>query len=184
MFQNKEIERYKNLKAPQGLKNRTFFSIERTERRRTKQRVGWVAAVATLVMVFFAGGIVERNDSILFVNDIAVTYDTVSLESSNRGIDVVKIGSKQDAHITVPLEVNVTENAQISVTTGTLWRTSQEEAENITELTVSEKTVIYWTLNGNANITPICSITVGKETEQYMIFLDEESAVYYIKKIK
>jgi len=184
MFQKNEVDGYKKICVSEELKNRTFHSIKVEAKRRQKQRTGQAIALASLCLMLFVGGIVYRNDSVLAVNSTPVLNKAVQLESYNEKIGLRRSSLEQEAQITVPLEVNVSKKAQISVTSGTIWRTSQEESEGYTELEITEKTVVYWTIIENADITPVCTITVGNRTYTYMVTMDEENATFYIEKEK
>ena len=51
MFQEKEIEAYKQIKAPVELKNRIQISIEQQRKKIRKQQIRFIAVAATFVIL-------------------------------------------------------------------------------------------------------------------------------------
>ena len=178
MFQEKEIEAYKNIKAPVELKNRIALSVKKKKR---KQRAV-IAAVAGFALFFLSNGVLHTNNTVLSINNVAVSYQAIEIVNPNRGISMLSL--EQKCPIAVPLEINVEKEAHIEVSEGALQRMVEEEEMPATQLDILGKTVVYWTLDGNTDTNPVCTITVGKETYQYLIAYQQEVSTFTIQKMK
>ena len=179
MFQEKEIEAYKQIKAPVELKNRIALSVKIKKR---KQRTVIAAAVASFALFFLTNSVWNHHSTILSVNNVAVSYQAIEISGLNRGISMLSLEQKNP--IIVPLEINVEEKAYITVSEGMLQRIVEEEEHPVSQLDILGKTVVYWVLDANADTNPVCTITVGKETYQYLIAYQEGASTFTIQKIK
>lgn len=179
MYQEKDLEIYRQIKAPAELKNRISSSVKKTQK---KQRTAWVAATASIVLMISVNSWVHLNNTILSVNNQPITYRSVEIESRNQGLWTASEGAKQSDLIVVPMEIDVEKCAHISISIGALQQSADQEA--VMEMDISEKTVIYWTLNTDVENDPICTITVGEETYRYGLFKDDEKNDYTMQKLK
>ena len=179
MYQEKNLEIYRQIKAPEELKNRIFFSVKNTQK---KQRAAWAAATAGVVLMISVNGWMHSQHTILSVNEKPVTYRSVEIEKDVQESWPIGQGTKQEAFIQIPMEIDVKKNAHIEVSEGTLQQSKEQNI--VMEMDISEKTVIYWTLDTDTMISPICTITIGEETYRYEIFVDEKKAVYAMRKLK
>ena len=179
MFQEKEIEAYKQIKAPVELKNRIALSVKKKKR---KQSAAIAAAAAGFALFFLTNGWLGYHSTVLSVNQVAVSYQAVQIENHNRGISM--LSSEQRSQIMIPLEINVREEAHIMVSEGVLQRIVEEEEMPVNQLDILGETVVYWVLDDNIDTNPICTITVGKETYQYLIAYQTGISAFTIQKMK
>lgn len=179
MFQEKEIEAYKKIKATVELKNRIVLSVKMKKRR---QRAAIAAAAAGFALFFLTNSLLDYNSTVLSINNTAVSYHAVEIENHNRGISM--LSSEQRSPIMIPLEIHVEEEAHITVSEGILQRIVEEEETPVTQLDILEETVVYWILDGNTDTNPVCTITVGKETYQYLIAYQTGASAFTIRKMK
>ena len=182
MFQKKDIEAYQEVKAPVELKNRIRSSMEQQRRRIRKQQMTVLAAAACLAMIVSVGGMFDPS-TIISVNDVAVSNRAVELETSGYySLATANEGRSCEFQLSVPMEIQVTEETQICVSQGTLQMVETDMAsEAITEMEISESTVIYWMVNGDTDSIPSCTITTGEKEYVYVIEFDEEKSVFTIK---
>lgn len=187
MFQEKDIEAYQSIKAPVELKNRIKLSVKQQRKKDVRKSIAWVSAAACLAIVLFSGAFLRNNSTIISVNDRMVSYEAVEINrSSGYGLATANVGRSSAASLQIPLEIAVTEKAHISVSQGTLKNMVETDSEwkEITEMDISKPAVIYWTITGDINDIPICTIiTEGKEYS-YVIEFNERDSVYTIKQIK
>lgn len=183
MFQEKDSEAYQDIKAPVELKNRIQLSIEQQRRKQRKRNVAVLSAAACLAIVLFAGG-VFRSSTIISINDMAVSYEGVKLQHTPKyGVATANVTRSSDAFLQVPLEIEISEKAHICVSQGTIQTKVETDSslEEITEMDIFEKTVIYWQVTGDINSIPTCTIITGGNEYVYVIEFDETEAVYTIK---
>ena len=179
MYQENDLELYRQIKAPAELKTRISSAVKR---RQKKQRTTWVAVTASIALMISVNGWMHSQHTILSINEKPVTYHSVELQKDGQEPWLICEGTKQKGLIQIPMEIDVAENAHIEISEGTLQQS--KEQETVMEMDISEKTVIYWTLDANTMSKPICTITVGEETYRYEIFIDERKAVYAMRKLK
>lgn len=177
MFQKKDIEAYRETQAPVELKNRIQISIEQQRKKIRKQQIRFIAVAATFVILISAGGLFDNSNTILFVNDRVVSEDAVELSSLTR--------RSMDTAIQVPLEIQATESTKVQVSQGTLQLLEADgTSKKCTELEINEKTVIYWTVEGNTTNNPTCTITTNNKNYVYVIVYDDTKSVFIIKQEK
>ena len=186
MFQEKDIEAYQSTKAPVELKNRIRLSVEQQKRKVRKQQMSLVALAACFALVFSLNGVFGSNSAILSINGKAVSDKAVKLQTSaGYGLRTANVGQEFDTIFFVPMEIDVTEETQIEVSKGTLSTVGAEESsQDITSLEISESAVIYWSVNGNTESSPRCTITTGGKEYVYVIEYDEDKSVFIIKQQK
>ena len=179
MYQEKDLEIYRQIKAPAELRNRISSAVEKTQK---KQRTVCAVVTASMVLMVSVNGWMHSQHTILSINEKPVTYRSVEIQNEGEEPWVICEGKKQNGLIQIPMEIDVEKNAHIEISEGTLQQS--KEQERIMEMDISEKTVIYWTLDANTMIDPICTITVGEDIYRYEIFMDERKAVYAMRKLK
>ena len=184
MFQKKDVEAYQDIKAPVELKNDIRASIEQQRSRIRRQQMTVVTAAACLALVFSLSGALKQNSTILSVNETAVTHRALELEvSANYSLATASEGRSCEPLIIVPMKIDVAEDAYIQVFDGTLQLEMEADDgfEKRTEMEIMEATVIYWTVNGDVNKTPTCTIMTGSEVYTYVIEFEESESVFTIK---
>lgn len=187
MFQEKDIEAYQSIKAPVELKNRIRLSVKQQRRKVIKQSIAALSAAACLAIVLFTGGSLRNNNTIISVNDMAVSYEAVEISPiSEYGVATANVGRSSEASLHIPLEIEVTETAHISVSQGILQNMvgTDSESTEITDLDITESTVIYWTVTGDISSTPTCTIITDGKEYAYVVEFDDTDSVYTIKQIK
>lgn len=184
MFQEKEIEAYQEIKAPAELKNRVWTSVKQHRKKVRKQQMTVVAAAACFAFILSISGVMDSN-SVLSVNDTRVSYRAVDLNQSARsGLLTASEGVNSDSQIQIPLEIQV-EKAHICVSQGILQQMEADSTSHaITEMDITESTVIYWVVNGDTDSIPTCTITTDDEEYTYVLDFDEEKSVFTLKQEK
>lgn len=191
MFRENDIEAYSKIKAPIQLKSRILLSVESQRKKMTRQTTAWVSAVACLAIMFFAGRFMYGNDTVVSVNQVAVSYQAIDLNDvSGLSMAVMSRGRSSVQQIQIPLEINVTKDTYVKVSQGTLQKanitdsSTNNSSNNISETLLSESSVVYWIVNGMISDPPACTITVGEKEYVYLVEFDEEEAVFTIRQSK
>ena len=179
MFQEKEIETYRDTKAPVELKNRIQWSIERKQRMMRRQLSG-LAAVACLAIVLLASGVIGR-DNILSVENKNISQRTQKFNTSEM-IQVSRyVEGANEPIMQVPMEIKAKGETKILVSEGTAI--TLDEAEDLQELTIRENATVYWLIY-NANEEHRCVIRTEDKEYTYVLMYDEEESVFTIRQEK
>lgn len=184
MFQEKDIEAYAGIKAPVELKNRVKQSVERQRKIITKQSIAGLSAAACLVIILFSGSFAGSGGAVVSVNNAPVSFEAVELkDSAGYGLVTASRMRSSGPQIQVPLELHVTKATHISISQGTLQETvgAGSESDCVTEMNISESTVVNWTVNADVNDSPTCTITTGGKEYVYVIEFEEDKAVFTIR---
>ena len=187
MFQSKDIEAYKSIKAPQQLKNRIRMSVEQQKRNVIRQSVALVSAATCFVLVFLAGGFLPGKGTVISVNDVMISHQAVELENvAGDGVVMASRARSMAPQIQIPLEMHVKEEAHMSVSQGMLQKEVEtgSESMNTTELDITDSQVVYWTVTGDFSSPAICTIMEGRKEYVYLIEFNEEESVFTIKQTK
>lgn len=170
MFTEKEITAYRNIKAPDDLRQK----ITRTQRK-SKKALYIMSAVAACFVILISG-FALNNQSRIYINgqelkESVVFYDTAS--SSGRTVS---------STVSVPVEIKTSGNAKVSVSRGFIsingseaskeaivssseiiwWEIEPGEAENVFEMKISDKKGVKKVTLEYEN----AKITVTKENEK------------------
>ena len=176
MFQENERMEYHSKKAPDELKNRTWSSIQQEKRRLAKQRKQGMYLAACFAGVLLAGNVMYQNSTIVKVNDTPISYLSVSVETESGDIPFAISESRNVAlQGEIPMEINVSGNAHISVSEGSI-RTNynSDDSENeVTELDIQEKTVVFWLVADSDETAATCTITTDNQEYLYVMEKDE-----------
>ncbi len=188
MIDPKQVEAYRQLKAPDTLKQRVMESAEmRTEPLKLKPR--WfktLGGVACLVIVCVAAFFAMRPTS-----ETEVLYEGEPLSAQPVTIapamtaKAVPFGEKMVTPVGVPLEINLSTETKISVSAGELQVYEAGTGELLfvgTDLTADRDLTVRWDLSGVENASTELSLTDENHQAVYAITLDANGdAVIYQK---
>ena len=181
MFQEKEKMEYSSCKAPEELKNRIWSSIELEKKKSRVQAQKWIAAAACFVGVVLAGNFMYQESAILKINETPISYFGVQVDENIGNIPYLASGERNKSNQdVVPLEIQVSENAHIEVSTGNLCMDNEGTAEtkNVVELNIMEQSVVYWYID-EYEMHATC--TVRTESKEYHYAMDKEDASWNIR---
>lgn len=192
MFQQKEIAEYQKIAAPVRLKERVSSSVKIARKRAVRQRAGLVTVAAGIVLFLLVGiqwdNTADKNNMIISVNDMAVSYRSVELEFSDSELKTAFANVEREnvLQIQVPMEVKADKTVRMAVSDGTLQMMASENtlSEKATELEISEPEVVYWTVTVQSDTTPICTIVTDGQKYVYVIEYDEDKDGYIIRQKK
>lgn len=184
MFQENDRMEYSSRKAPDELKNRTWSSIQQEKRRQAKQRKQGMYLAACFAGVLLASNVMYQNSTIVKVNDKPVSYFNVSVGTESGDIPfAISEGRNKEIQSEIPMEINVSENACIEVSEGTI-RTATDSMvseKEVTKLNISEKTVVIWSVEAGSDAGAICTITTENKVYQYVMESDETGCKLRLK---
>lgn len=177
MFQEKDRMEYSSRKAPDELKNRTWSSIQQEKRRQAKHRRQGLCLAACFAGVLLASNVMYQNSTIVKVNDKPISYLNVSVGTESGDIPfAISEGRNKDVQSEIPMEINVSGQAHVEVTKGSIRTQESNNLESeVKELDINGKTVIVWSIVGDSNTTANCTITTADAEYQYMMEMDGES---------
>ena len=200
MVQERAREIYSGIKAPAGLKESVRSSIKMQRVRMAKQSAAWLSAAACLVLVFLSG-MFDGTAPLVRMDGEVIAEQAIGLETytEDTGLAIARSLPAAMARslpgdtlqengntIRVPLEISVAKTARVRVSEGTLQDSVEAavEGDSVTELDISGERVVYWVLEGNAGLQPVCTVTTKEGNYEYVIEFDEDNAVFTIKQKK
>ena len=184
MFQENERMEYSNRKAPDELKNRTWSSIQQEKRLMAKQRRQGLYVAACFAGVLLVGNVMYQNSTIVKVNDMPISYFSVSVGNESGDIPFT-ISEERNKEIQgeIPMEINVRERAHVEVSAGTIR--TKEDSQNIekkvTELDISGKTVVWWNMEEESSAIATCIISTETKEYQYVMELEASGWKFRLK---
>ena len=183
MFQENERMEYSSQKAPEMLKNRTWSSIQQKKRKMAEQRKQGLYLAACFVGVLMIGNLMHQNSTIVKINNMPISYLEVSIGNKTGNIPfAISEGRNSGIQGEVPMEISVEGKAHIEVSEGIIRiENSENQKTEVTELEIFGKTVIFWCVEGDSNITATCTITTEEESYQYVMEKDESGCKLKLK---
>ena len=174
MFQEKERMEYSSRKAPDELKNRTWSSIQHEKRRQAKQRRQGIYLAACFAGVLLASNVMYQNSTIVKVNDQPISYLNVSVGTESGDIPfAISEGRNKEVQCEIPMEINVSGQAHVEVTKGSIRiQDSMNQENEVKELDINGKTVIVWSIDEDSNTIANCIITTEDSKFQYVMERD------------
>ena len=182
MFQENERMEYSNRKAPDELKNRTWSSIQQEKRKVAKQRKQGLYMAACFAGILLVSNVMYQNSTIVKVNDVPISYFNVRVGNESGDIPfAISEERNKEIHIEVPMEINVSEDAHVEVSAGTIRIEGESEIseKEVTELDIQGKTVVLWNMKEESSTTATCSIFT--ETKEYLYVMEQDASGWKLK---
>ena len=129
MFTEKELTAYRNIKAPDELRQK----ITKTQKK-TYKRLYFISAVAAC-FIFIMSGVILGNQNNIVINGQELKSSIVFYDTASR------YGRTVSSSISVPVEIKTSRKTKISVSEGLI---SIDGLEPTKELTISSKEIIWW----------------------------------------
>lgn len=176
MFDNKEIEAYRNIKVPSELKTRILADCN-AEVTGGKRNIGgafpskmWIkslSAVAACLALAVAIVSMTRMDTSL----VTLSYEGTTISGERVAIgETASLAEYSPRAVTpagVPLTFDVRGETEIAVSSGSLYCVDEhgEEVISLGERTqITEDTVIWWAVIGGSEVNELTVTADGKET--------------------
>lgn len=182
MFQENERMEYSSRKAPDELKNRTWSSIQQEKRRMAKQRKQGLYLAACFAGVLLVSNVMYQNSTIVKVNDMPISYLNVRVENESGDIPfAISEGRNKEIQSEVPMEINVSGNAHVEVSAGTIRIEGDSEIseKEVTELVIQGETIVWWNMKGDSSTIATCTITT--ETKEYVYVMEQDESGWKLK---
>ena len=169
MFQENERMEYFSQKAPTELKNRVWSSVQQEKRKTTRRRIQGLAIAACFIGVFVVSHVMLLNSTILRINDIPVSYWNTDIPFA------ISKGRNKEIQGNIPMEIRVGEEAYIEVSEGSIYTTNNSELqdEEVTQLYIEEKAVVFWNISADSNTVATCTITTEGKEYRYALEANE-----------
>ena len=176
MFQEKERMEYYSQKAPDELKNRTWMSIQQEKKKLEPKNRQVLSLAACFAGIILFSNVMLQNSTIVKVNDMPVSYWNVDAGHQSGDIPfTISEGRNKEIRDEIQMEINVSENAQIEVSAGTIHTEVDGDVsqQKNTKLDIQGETVVCWDMEGDDNTIATCTIKTGNEVYQYVLELTE-----------
>lgn len=181
MIDNKDIEKYRSIKAPSELKTRILrdCNFEERKMRRTLQIfadprfVRRMSAVAACFLLVFVGFIALR----LADTTPSVSYEGHEVRSREVTVQgAVPLSAKNlGAPSGVGLKVDAKSETTVTVSDGTLYiqGVGGEMVDCGTRLTVTKDTEIWWSVSGEEKLYKLTLVSDGESVDYTLEFKDD-----------
>ena len=178
MIDEKSLEAYNRIKAPESLRDRVLALDTAKEKDKSKVKILRAAVTVAACLVLVAGVSVPmmRNQASrgISLEGKQIGTNPVLLKVSDDGVSLARMHQS----ITIPLKVK--EQATVKVTEGCLQLSDEEVlAEKDEAVQIEADTKVNWIIEDaeQAELT----VTTKKTKQNYEMYQDESSKQYYIK---
>ena len=179
MIDEKSLEAYSRIKAPESLRDRVLALDTAKEKDKPKVKILRAAVTVAACLVLVAGVSVPMMHNQLsrgiFLEEKQIGTNPVLIKVSDDGVSLARMHQS----ITIPLKVK--EHATFKVTEGYLQLSDGEEvlAEKEESVQIDANTKVNWIVEDaeQADLT----VTTKKTKQNYEMYQDEASKQYYIK---
>lgn len=183
MFDNKELEAYRNIKVPSELKTRILADCN-AENEGGKRKIGgafpskrWIqslSAVAACFAIAVAIFSMTRTDASI----VALSYEGTTVSSERIAIQesaaLAGMESRTVTPMGIPLSVDVRGEAEITVSDGSLYCVS-EDGDQVTELgqtaRIQGRTDVWWSVFGSGSYE--LTVTANGKDTVYVLDMTE-----------
>lgn len=180
MFDKKTVDAYKQITAPDELKEKVMaacFVDKAPEKRNffgTMRMYATLAACFVLVIVFSVFAVGNFGDLSVSVYGKTLTFEPMVL--SNSEIEPIAYSAEPRAlcRTSVPVEIEVSGETEISVSDGMMKVCAAETEEELysgTEFTAEENVLIYWTVDADEAATHF-EMAINGRKKSYVLLLD------------
>lgn len=168
MFYDKDIEKFRSIKAPEELKAKIEEELSLREKKRTvslKQISALAACFAVLFSFLLFTGLSDSKP-VLMYRGAKISTEALCIEVNTPSIARAAISSG------IPFEIKVTEETTLSVSEGGLIK--EGKAERTEKLVLSDKgtVTVYLVLDGESSPVTLTAET-EKKTLVYVLSYDE-----------
>ena len=194
MFDNRDLETYRNIKVPSELKTKILADCE-AETERGQRKIGGAfpsrrlvrslsAIAACFVLAVAIVSMTRMNTSF-----VTLSYEGTTVSGERTAIheiaSLAEVGSRTVTPTGIPLAFDVRGEAEVAVSGGSLYGVSEdgEEVLSLGERTeITEDTVIWWAVISGSGTYELTVTADGKETV-YILEMNEltPSGVIYKK---
>lgn len=179
MIDEKSLEAYSRIKAPESLKDRVLALDTAKEKDKPKVKILRVAVSVAACLVLVAGVSVpmmhNQLSRVIFVEGKQIGMNPVLISESDDGVSLARMHQS----ITIPIKVG--EQATVKVTEGCLQLSEVEEvlADKDEAIQIEANTKVNWILDDAKQA--VLTVTTKKTKQYYEMYQDETSKQYYIK---
>lgn len=179
MIDEKSLEAYSRIKAPESLRDRVIQLDAAKEKDKTKVKIlrAVVSVAACLVLVAGVSVPMMRShpSSGIFLEGKQIGTSPVLLSESDEEIALARMHQS----ITIPIKVG--EQATVKVTEGCLQLSEVEEvlADKDEAIQIEANTKVNWILDDAKQA--VLTVTTKKSKQSYVMYQDETSKQYYIR---
>lgn len=191
MFDKKIVDAYKEISAPEELKERVMSSCldEKTSERgsfsRNLRMYATLAACFVLIVAFSVFAVGNFGDLSVSVYGKTLTSEPMALSEPDTAPIAYSAGPRMVRRMTVPLELEVDSETEISVSGGVMRVcdavTEEELYSGTGEYTASADLIVYWTVDADEEETHF-EMAVNGRKKSYVLLLDydEEAELWTI----
>ena len=181
MFLQNEVENYQQIKASDDLKTRIIKNVDATHKKNRKFAIRLAAAMTCLIFAVLGINMYMTRNHMLSIDGVPVLYDARTIHVTSPFV-VANSKQEQNLQLCVPLEINVNDEAVITVSEGTL--TTDELNTQASTICINKPKNIQWYISKDNATCAICTISTGNKTYIYELIFDEKSNNYNIRQLK
>ena len=185
MFLPNEVENYQQISVSDDMKNQILKKVDKTHRRNKRIATRFAAATACLFLIAFGVSMYSSRSHILSIDGEAIICQSRTLDDSTPSLATTK--ENLDLQVCVPLKVNVSQDAIITVSAGTLTLTEDNNLaseEQVSSLCINKSENIFWYLNKKDAQCTKCIIETDDTEYVYELFFEEKTNNYNLRQIE
>ena len=185
MFSQYDVKNYQQIEASDDLKGKIMDNINIIHRRNRKTAIRFAAATACLVLAIWGFNIYLLNNHVLSIENVPVLYHSRTIDDITS--PSVANFQQERLQICIPLEVRVSQDAEITVSNGTLTTDEPDASafENqVSTLRIKKSEDILWHISKSDARQARCNILTKNKEYVYELFYDDKSKSYNIRQLK
>lgn len=185
MFLQNEVKKYQQIKSSDDLKEKIMDNINTTHRRNRKTAIRFAAATACLILMIFGANMYLLKNHVLSIKKVPVLYHSRTIDDITS--PSVSNFQQERLQICIPLEVRVSQDAEITVSDGALMTNAQDNVDlgrQDTTLRIKNFQEILWYISKADAQNARCNILANGREYVYELFYDEKNKSYNIRQLK
>ncbi len=184
MFSQNELTNYQQIKAPDDLKGKIMDKINTTRKNILKITIRFAAATACLVLAVFGANMYLSKNHVLSIKNVPVLYHSRTIDDITS--PSVTSFQQERLQICIPLEIRVSQNAEIAVSDGTLM-TNEPNVDSVKQFStihIKKSEDILWYISKSDAQSAYCNIITNDKEYVYELFYNEKNKTYNIRQLK
>ena len=119
MFSPNEVDNYHQIKASDDLKEQIIKKVDATHKRHQKTTLRFAAATACLILAVFGVNMYLLKNHVLSIQNVPVLYNSRTIDAITP-LSVANTKQEQHLQICIPLDIRINQEAEITVSDGTI----------------------------------------------------------------
>lgn len=186
MFSPNEVDNYHQIKASDDLKEQIIKKVDATHKRHQKTTLRFAAATACLILAVFGVNMYLLKNHVLSIQNVPVLYNSRTIDAITP-LSVANTKQEQHLQICIPLDIRINQEAEITVSDGTITTNEQMDADlenQVSTLRIKKSDNILWYISPKDANHARCNILTNDREYVYELLYEKKNNNYNIRQIK